>query len=61
MNPIKQVRDDPVQTLVVAVGIPLTQWFLIGSPGAGTRLGLSIALVWFGIGASLMLFKRSRN
>lgn len=61
MNPLKNDLDDPLQTLVFVFGITLTLWFLIGSPGADTRLGLSVALVWFGIGASLVLFRQSRN
>lgn len=61
MNLINKVRADPVQSLIYVVGIPLSMWFLIGSPGADTQLGLSVALVWFGIGASLILFKRIRS
>lgn len=52
---------DPFRTLLIIVGVPFSLWYFIGTPGAGLRLTIALALVWTGFGFALILLSRSRS
>lgn len=52
---------DRYELAIMVMGIPLTLWVLFGDTPPGSRLEISVAIAWFGLGSTLMLLSRARR